>query len=313
MLDGDSSTTRVVSSLVQVLAIVVLGLVAAAVVTTVTDRQRSALLLAETAGALATVVLVAVVGWFASRLTSTAAESQRLRRRPYAKRIVATGIDRVLDWLETSREAWGVENPPNGMPVYPELDDVAVPEDVAADLAAEYPDLAEDVSALRTATREYREAWTTLVDDLAAHIRTDFEIAEGPAELRALAPEGHGHHAAAGVDPSQTPTAFVRDNARLFARYVLENPTVSVDGGTTLDPETYARLRVDQHRAAFVTLRGEEAVADQVDLVHRLLEDLKDDAEDIEAGLQDAREAFVEEYEFMETELGAVREDRRAL
>lgn len=313
MLDGDSSTTRVVSSLVQILAIVVLGLVAAAVITTVTDRQQSALLLAETAGALATVVLVAVTGWFAARVASTVAEANRLRRRPYAKRIVATGIDRVLDWLAASRDDWDVESPPSGMPVYPELDAVDVPEDVAADLSAEYPDLVDDVSELLTASRRYRTEWTRLVDDLAAHISAEFELEDGPEELRALTPDSHDGHASAGVDPSQSPTAFVRANARLIARCVLENPIVSFEGTRQLDPEAYAHLLLDQHRMAFMNLRGEEAVGDQVDLVHRLLEELTDEAEAVEADLQDAREDYVTEYDFMETELGAVREDRSAL
>ncbi|MFB6166374.1 MAG: hypothetical protein ABEJ31_14535 [Haloarculaceae archaeon] len=312
MLDGDNSTRQLVSWVVQALAIVIIGLVVAAVVTTFTDQLASARLLATIAGALATVVLAALVGWYASSMEAVAAENQRLQRRPYVKRIVATGIDRVLAWLDRNRAQWAREDPPLGMPIYPEVDDVDVAEDVVADIARTHPDLVDDVSEFLSASRAYRREWDHLARDLERHVATEFTLSDPPATLEAVVPDRYADRECADdVDPQVDPEAFVADHAALFARFVLTNPQRSPERERVLDAEDYAYLLFDASRSEFLNVRGADAVADRVETVHRHLEDVAAEAEDVRERLQDARAEFVEEYDLMETELGAVREGGR--
>lgn len=313
MLNGDNSTVRIVSVGVQLLAVGVLGLVAATAMTAAFDRLETARTLATIAGALAVVVLTAVTGWYASRTERYVSEAQTLRRRPYVKRIVAVGLDRVLQWLEDCQQQWDVTDPPAGMPVYPEIDDVTVAEDVVADISREHPDLVSDVSEYLTASREYRAEWQALHADLSQLIRTRFALEDQPESIDVVIGERYAHlDAGDDVDPSMAPDAFIRANAELFARFVLTNPEPSAPEPPVLDVEEYAELLFDAYRTEFVNLRGVEAVAEQVELVHRLREDLSDDAEELFQRLQDVRSEYVAEYDIMETELGEIKDGGRA-
>jgi len=313
MLDRDNGTTRIVSGVVQILAIAVVGIVVSVLIAAFTESLQAARTLATIAGALGTVVLLVIVGWYARRLEEAAAESRKLRRRPYVKRIVATGIDRILEWLTTNRQRWNRSNPPAGMPVYPEIEDTGVPDDVVADISRDYPELISDVSAFLTASREYRDAWQTLHTDLSRIVDHAFELSDPPEVIDDVVPQNYeGAARAEGVDPWIEPNEFVDDHPRLFARLVLTNPEPSLNGAAYLDTEDYAVLLVDEFRREFMNLRGEAEVADQIDLVHRKLETLKENDENMEERLQDVRSQYLEEYEIMETELGEIRAGGRS-
>jgi uncharacterized membrane protein YeaQ/YmgE (transglycosylase-associated protein family) len=312
MLDGEDSTSGIVSTSVQVIAIVILGLVAGSLITTFTDRLRSAQLLATIAGALATVVLAAIAGWYASKTEAYADDVARLQRRPYVKRLVAVGIDQLLRWLEESRTKWTVDSPPSGMPVYPELDDVGVSDDIVADITRDYPDLVKQVSEFLSDARKYSDEWETLYVDLNRLIQHTFELENPPETIDDLVPEDYQElDRANDVDPSMDPNEFVAEHTDLFARLVLTNPKRNLGGLTYLGTEDYARLLLDEHRDEFMQLRGEDAVADQIDLVHRHLQDIKDDHEEIVEALQEARANYIQQYDIMETELGEIRDGGR--
>lgn len=312
MLERDTVSRTVVSGAVQVIAIVVLGLVTAAVVTTFAGELASAQLLASSAGALATVVLAALVGWYATSAAETTERSRKLQRRPYVKRIVADGIDRVLRWLDDSKRRWSVSSPPMGMPVYPELDDVDVAEDVVADIARDYPETVERVSEYLTASRQYREAWTELHADLDDEIRNGFELSDTPETIQAVVPDRYDElDPGEEVDPWQDPTEFVAEHSETFARLVLTNPSVALNGASYLGTDEYAKLLFDARREEFIDLRGSDAVADQIDALHRHLADLKDQQDEIEEQLQQARADYVEEYDILETELGEIKNGGR--
>ncbi|WP_299262696.1 hypothetical protein [Halorientalis sp.] len=313
MLDRDSSTTRIVSGVVQILAVAVVGVVVSVLITAFTDSLQVAQTLATVAGALATVVLLVIVGWYARRLEEAAAESRKLRRRPYVKRIVATGIDRILEWLTTNRNRWDRTNPPAGMPAYPEIEDTGVPDDVVADISRDHPDLVSDVSAFLTASREYRDAWQDLHTDLSRIVNHAFELSDSPGIIDDVVPETYeGAARAEGVDPWAEPDEFIDAHPRLFARLILTNPEPSLNGAAYLDTEDYATLLVDAHRREFVNLRGEDEIADQIDLVHRKLETLKENDRNMEERLQDVRSQYLAEYEIMETELGEIKSGGRS-
>ncbi|MFB6084796.1 MAG: hypothetical protein ABEJ94_11195 [Halorientalis sp.] len=313
MLDRGDSTTRIVATAVQVLAVAVVGIAAGVLITAVTESLQAAQTLATIAGALATVVLLVIVGWYARRLEDAAERSRKLRRRPYVKRIVATGIDRILEWLTTNRERWDRSNPPAGMPVYPEIEDTGVPDDVVADISRDYPDLVSDVSAFLTASREYRDAWQDLHTDLARIVDHGFELSDPPEVIDDVVPQNYeGAARADGVDPWIEPNEFVDEHPRLFARLVLTNPEPSLNGSAYLDTEDYAVLLVDAHRREFMELRGEEEIADRIDLVHRKLETLTENDENMEERLQEVRAEYLDEYEIMETELGEIKADGRS-
>ncbi|WP_336002016.1 hypothetical protein [Halorientalis halophila] len=313
MLDRDNSTARILAGAVQVLAIAVVGIVVSVLITAFTDSLATAQTLASVAAALATVVLLVIVGWYARRLEAAEAESRKLRRRPYVKRVVATGIDRILEWLTTNRSRWNRTNPPAGMPVYPEIEDTGVPDDVVADISRDHPDLVSDVSAFLTASREYRDAWRELHVDLARIVQHGFELSDPPEVIDDLVPEAYADAARADdVDPWVDPNEFIDAHPRLFARLVLTNPEPSLNGTAYLDTEAYAELLLDAYRTEFMQLRGESAVADQVDLVHRRLETLKNNDENMEQRLQQVRSQYLDEYEIMETELGEIRADGRS-
>jgi hypothetical protein len=313
MIQGDdtkTSTGQLLTGAVQVLAIVIIGLLAAAIVTAFTEHLASAQLLATIAAAFATVLLAALVGWYASATQAAAETSRKYQRRPYVKRIVATGIDHALSWLVDNRSRWAVEDPPAGMPVYPELEGLDVTDDVVADLGRDHPEVVETVSEFLTATRKYNEEWQTLRAALRDELRTlDFEASVD--SIDDLVPEESDHlERGDDVDPEQSPEAFVRDHPDLFARYVLENPG-GVDPGPVVAGEGYARLLLDANRMAFMQLRGRDAVADQVDLLHRHREELREDAAEVEERLQDVRAEYVQTYDLLETELGEVRDGGR--
>ncbi|AQL43523.1 hypothetical protein BV210_12825 [Halorientalis sp. IM1011] len=313
MLDRDNSTTRIVSGVVQILAIAVVGIVVSVLIAAFTESLAAARTLATIAGALGTVVLLVIVGWYARRLEEATAESRKLRRRPYVKRIVATGIDRILEWLTTNRDRWDRTNPPAGMPTYPEIEDTGVPDDVVADISRDYPDLVSDVSAFLTASREYRDAWQELHTDLSRIVDHAFELSDPPEVIDDVVPQNYeGAARAEGVDPWAEPNEFVDDHPRLFARLVLTNPEPSLNGAAYLDTEDYAVLLVDEFRREFMNLRGEDEIADQIDLVHRKLETLKENDENMEERLQDVRSQYLDEYEIMETELGEIRAGGRS-
>jgi hypothetical protein len=313
MLDRDNSTTRLLSGVVQILAIVVVGVVVSVLITAFTESLAAAQTLATVAGALGTVVLLVIVGWYARQLEDAATESRKLRRRPYVKRIVATGIDRILEWLTTNRDRWDRANPPAGMPVYPEIEDTGVPDDVVADISRDYPDLVSDVSAFLTASREYRDAWQDLHTDLSRIVDHAFELSDPPETIDEVVPQNYeGAARADGVDPWAEPNEFVDAHPRLFARLILTNPEPSLNGAAYLDTEDYATLLVDAHRREFMNLRGEDEIADQIDLVHRKLDTLKENDENMEERLQDVRSQYLAEYEIMETELGEIKTGGRS-
>lgn len=313
MVAGNSSTGTVASVGMGLVTIAVLGLATGSATAVAGERLEVARTLATVAGALAVVVLAGLTGWYASRTDRYVAEAQSLRRRPYVKRIVATGLDPLLAWLADCRAAWAVDDPPAGMPIYPDLEDVEVPEAVVADLAGEHPDLVADVEAVLADAREYRREWERLHADLTHLIESRLSLADPPEAVAAVIPGEYARRETGeGVDPSMAPEAFVRAHAATFARLVLTNPEPEVPASGPIGADAYAELVFAADRREFVTLRGADAVADQVELVHRRWEELAADGADVEDRLRDVREEYVAEYDLMETELGAVGEGGRA-
>lgn len=301
------------SGATTLLIVITLGLAAGVLVAILSGRTRLATQAAAVVMALATILLVAITTRYLASTRQYLDRTRKEQHRPYVKRVIVEGIDTVLDWLEANRGRWAVTDPPSGLPVYPELEDVRVPESVVADIARDHPDLVKEVGEFTTAARAYRSQWLSLADDLETHVETGFRPDRLPESVGDVVPPAYADLAYEGSVPlSASPERLLGEYPAWFARQVLTNdPLPPAHDRDVLDDDLLCRLLLDDMRRVLVGLRGDERFADRIERLHESLSTLKADAETVESGLREAREGYIEDYEIMETELGELAEGGR--
>ena len=294
------------------LIVITLGLAAGVLFAILSGRSRLATQAAAVVMALATILLVAITTRYLASTRQYLDRTRKEQHRPYVKRVIVDGIDTVLDWLDANRERWAVADPPSGLPVYPEIEDVRVPESVVADIARDHPDLVKEVGEFTTAARAYRSQWLSLADDLEAHIGTEFRPEGLPETVGDVVPPAYADLPYEGSVPlSASPERLLAEHPEWFGRQVLTNDPLPAADRERLDDDLLCRLLLDDVRRVLVGLRGDERFADRIERLHESLATLKADADAVESGLREAREGYIEDYEIMETELGELAEGGR--